>query len=808
MARELMPKSGIMMPYVVVTRDAAVVGVSTVDGRAGSLDLVSMGYAKAADYYKKTETYTKTEVDNLITPIMQRALFKDDPFINNNVALRSGGGNGIVSVDMIKVDPQNNIIVGDYDAGVQGVHIYSEGKVDVVYKDSNGQEKSAPLYSDRFRPPVADLPFAAIGQYVTDPTTGRTIGVNRTGENSDLKTLNALTNIKTTKVTFEQSPTVPDAAQPYDAVNLRQLQAAGGGGGANMTGVMNNFIGAVEWFNGSRASIPSGYVAADGQVLSRVKYPDLSTAIDKGFLNSITEDLWISSGDPDRPTAWRSSFSRGGAAGTAPDGSTPDLWMRAPDLNGIQASSVKHLFLSGSSGSPNEPGIGQVWTESIPNLSGQIAPSSGVGGSWIAPVRIAGQENKALSVSADAVGMNRLVDSALVSATAPNFVEFNANRESKTYGRGPAYQTNPNGNSSITHNIGGLYPNHAVGIWIIRASGAFTAANSNFSVIAGDATLPPTGTVVEGGALRSVYSAGGSEHMSATLTMRRAVGSKPFARLWIKSTDLGDATTWDFPLNQQWNAFGTASTKNVVSFAQVPSPTTTEVMLQNSVDFRGITSYAVMNAYPMGVTSGIAKGTQGWGRQDGDIVGVLSSRNWPDNSGANSCFQIGCNEQIGLAYKRPQYSSTQTYLSDAIIVRDTRNTTVDGSGFIKAASPIVKLFGDGSKELNEDARGAKTERLSKGVYRVSGVLGFNSDAAWSGIDGGYGIPKNGNELPLIWLDYEIEADGSIIVKTYHRTHPSAPPFARNEIDGYAEADPIDIPKGRWVDLRVHMPDAK
>lgn len=72
---------------------------------------------------------------------MQRALLKDDPFINNNVALRSGGGNGIVSVDMIKVD-QNNIIVGDYDAGVQGVHIYSEGKVDVVYKDSNGQEKS------------------------------------------------------------------------------------------------------------------------------------------------------------------------------------------------------------------------------------------------------------------------------------------------------------------------------------------------------------------------------------------------------------------------------------------------------------------------------------------------------------------------------------------------------------------------------------------------------------------------------------------------------------------------------------------
>ncbi len=204
MARNLMPKSGIMMPYVVVSRDAAVVGVSTVDGKAGAIDLTTT-YRKITDSYAKTETYTKTEVDNLITPIMTGALFKADPFVNNNVPFRSGGANGVTSINLIKANTDNSIHVGDSAAGVQGVHIYSEGRVDVVYKNDAGTETVAPLYSKRYRPEVADMPFAAVGDYVLD-SQGRTVAVNRTGINSDLKTLNALTNINTTKVIFEKSP--------------------------------------------------------------------------------------------------------------------------------------------------------------------------------------------------------------------------------------------------------------------------------------------------------------------------------------------------------------------------------------------------------------------------------------------------------------------------------------------------------------------------------------------------------------------------------------------------------------------------
>ncbi|HCL7736529.1 TPA: hypothetical protein N2Y18_004881, partial [Escherichia coli] len=83
--------------------------------------------------------------------------------------------------------------------------------------------------------------------------------------------------------------------------------------------------------------------------------------------------------------------------------------------------------------------------------------------------------------------------------------------------------------------------------------------------------------------------------------------------------------------------------------------------------------------------------------------------------------------------------------------------------------------------------------------------GMNSDAAWGGIDGGFDIPTDRNKQPLIWLDYEVNADGSVLVKTYHRTHPEAPAFARNELQGINDGDPVDIPRDQFVSVRVEMP---
>ncbi|MFR3123905.1 MAG: phage tail protein, partial [Proteus mirabilis] len=134
------------------------------------------------------------------------------------------------------------------------------------------------------------------------------------------------------------------------------------------------------------------------------------------------------------------------------------------------------------------------------------------------------------------------------------------------------------------------------------------------------------------------------------------------------------------------------------------------------------------------------------------------------------------------------------------------NTTVDSNGFIKKASPIIDINPDGTFTTNDESEGATVTRVAQGEYLIEGVLGFNSDAGWGGVDGGIETPLDVNKQPLIWVDSKVMEDGSILVKTYHRTHPNAPKFARNEIDGYKDGDPIDIPDGRFISVRVQMPE--
>ncbi|KLW08745.1 hypothetical protein SK45_00910 [Enterobacter hormaechei] len=139
------------------------------------------------------------------------------------------------------------------------------------------------------------------------------------------------------------------------------------------------------------------------------------------------------------------------------------------------------------------------------------------------------------------------------------------------------------------------------------------------------------------------------------------------------------------------------------------------------------------------------------------------------------------------------------------IAKTTLNTTVDSNGFLKTASPVVKIFGSGKCETNLESEGCTVTRLAKGEYLVEGCQGLNSDAAWGGIDGGFDIPTDRNKQPLVWLDYEVNADGSVLVKTYHRAHPEAPAFARNELQGINDGDPVDIPADQFVSVRVEMP---
>ncbi|KAA1140895.1 phage tail protein [Citrobacter portucalensis] len=242
-----------------------------------------------------------------------------------------------------------------------------------------------------------------------------------------------------------------------------------------------------------------------------------------------------------------------------------------------------------------------------------------------------------------------------------------------------------------------------------------------------------------------------------------------------------------------WNACSNigAMRKKAERFQEGDTPT--NIYWANSWGFiTGQSEYALVGAW-IDVTS-----ADNGARMQ--LIGYYSSSGLPKTS--------------GFAYRT--YNPNNQTWEIPRAVRDTGNTTVDSNGFIKTASPVVDVRGDGTFSVNAESEGCQVERLSVGVYHISGCLGLNSDIAWGGVSGGFEIPVDRNKQPRIWLDYKVNADGSVLVRTYHRVHPSAPPFAQNrigstDIDGVftetvADGEPVDIPADSFVSIRVEMPE--
>lgn len=515
MSRELMPKSGIMMPHVVINRDAAVVGVSTVDGVAGAVNLTNK-YLQKTDaentYMTKADGATKVYVADSIAPIMEGALFKADPFVANDVPFRAAGANGVESVDMIKVTPENAIKIGSYASSVQGVEVHTAGRLQVVDLNDGGVETKYPIYSKRYRPEIEDLPFAAIGSYVKD-SKGRTIGVNRTGINSDITQM-------TQKVTFTQPVTVADAVGDYDAVTYRQLKNQGGGsGGPTMSGISNFGIGDFH-LRDSRAFIPAFEVTSDGQLLNRTDYPDLWAYAQ--LLTPITDAAWLA--DPKQ----RGRYSLG-------DGTTT---FRVPDRNGVQSGSIKELFARGDGGGAAGQ-TGSISEAAAPNITGSF-PGAIAGGfeeafnKYSSQKGLIGAFSGEYGLGAGSGGANRSY-SVLVPDNPYGF-GFDASKADPVYGR---------------YGIRGtIIPNNFVGVWTIRAHGGFTAANTSWSVINSDSTEPPSGTPITGGLVSSKYVVGGVDKYRSSIQLQ---GSNE-VDLSTRITTINDrystgAATWDFKLD-------------------------------------------------------------------------------------------------------------------------------------------------------------------------------------------------------------------------------------------------------------------
>jgi len=118
----------------------------------------------------------------------------------------------------------------------------------------------------------------------------------------------------------------------------------------------------------------------------------------------------------------------------------------------------------------------------------------------------------------------------------------------------------------------------------------------------------------------------------------------------------------------------------------------------------------------------------------------------------------------------------------------TGNTTVDGSGFIKEASPIIKLFSD-KIEMNSLCSGDESLTHDKtGIYLISNCSGF-SENGWY-----IETPKDANNNVKVFVEYEQLETKDILIKTYE------PDYSSGKISA---GEPCDITVDRWIDIRLN-----
>ena len=191
--------------------------------------------------------------------------------------------------------------------------------------------------------------------------------------------------------------------------------------------------------------------------------------------------------------------------------------------------------------------------------------------------------------------------------------------------------------------------------------------------------------------------------------------------------------------------------------------------------------------------------TQGNGLNGSTANGYPSGGGWAvlqisdteSNNILNNSFQLAAQiDSNKIAFRCAPYGGDYTSWYK---IYHSGNTTVDSNGFIKNASPIVKLF-SGRIELNDEAEQQEIsfKKLSVGDYMINGSKGF-SDNGWY-----IETPKDANGNILFTVIYEQLENGDISVKTYKKKFDVETASIVADLN-----NPVDISDNRWIDIRLN-----
>lgn len=264
------------------------------------------------------------------------------------------------------------------------------------------------------------------------------------------------------------TPLAADAVNDYDAPTWRQVRnlIESGTTGPTMNGVMNYHVGeAVPWE--TRAFYPPNTLPRDGQLVNRADWPELWA--------------WAQKTTPITDAAWLADVTKRGSYSTG-DGSTT---FRLPDWNGVQSGSIPANFFRGGVGAADMT----IADSGIPNITAALQGYS-----------ILGQTTTTGAFQIRRGATNSFA-TGVADASFGSSLDVDFSRASGVYKNG------------LTE----VRPRAVSGVWLVRASGGFVAANTSWSVINADATAPANGTTVKGGKVRSVYKVGTAEYGIAEL---------------------------------------------------------------------------------------------------------------------------------------------------------------------------------------------------------------------------------------------------------------------------------------------------
>lgn len=268
------------------------------------------------------------------------------------------------------------------------------------------------------------------------------------------------------------TPLAGDPVGDYDAATKRWVENKINTGtvGPTMNGVMNYGVGDFH-LRDSRAYIQPYEVVSDGQLLNRADWPELWAYAQ--MVGLIEDSVWLAD------KFQRGKYSSGNGTTT----------FRVPDKNGVQEGSIRALYGRGDGG--NSGANGQLFESAAPNITGAVPSYSG--GMY---AQVFGSAARGAFFSDNMLfpnGDGDVIPAGKTPLTGRcNTLNFDASRSSPIYGA--------SNDEILTRNF--------VGVWVIRASGGFVAANTSWSVINADAVRPGSGVKASSGQVRAQYKIG------------------------------------------------------------------------------------------------------------------------------------------------------------------------------------------------------------------------------------------------------------------------------------------------------------